>query len=216
VASVASRELKDRGLESPSFAIRNDFTDPSRELAMEVERARAGILTAQRLGAQVVRAWTGTSEVTPAAAERVVSAFRQLAEFARPLGIDLAVETHGGISSDLAMLADVLDRVGEPRVGVCVDGGYLTDESFGQAFETFGARINHVHVKVHDDDGPGGPNVDRHLPLLRFVGAGDYGGQMVVEYEGKGPREVGVRWTRRLVMAALDGRAAPLTTGRHR
>ncbi|WP_189765882.1 sugar phosphate isomerase/epimerase family protein [Streptomyces xanthochromogenes] len=201
-APEALQELAAKNLTTPSFAIRNDFTDPTRPLELEIDRARQGLQTASQLGAHIVRIWTGTASRTPTALTRVEAAFNDLVAYAHRLGLMLAVETHGGLSSDLDILPRLLGHVGAPGVGVCIDGGYLPGSLFAQAFETLADRIVHLHVKVHDSDGPGGPDATRHAPLLTFVRDTNYGGYLVIEYEGSGPRDLGVSWARDLVSTA--------------
>ena len=48
---------------------------------------------------------------------------RRLCEFADPHGIHVIVENHGGISSNGAWLAGVMERVDHPRVGTLPDFG---------------------------------------------------------------------------------------------
>ncbi|MEX0776342.1 MAG: sugar phosphate isomerase/epimerase family protein [Phycisphaeraceae bacterium] len=85
--------------------------------------------------------------------ERVFSIVEKLhhpVQWAKSLGVELLLEPHGVVTDDADALAEVLDRLGEPRtVGVNLDTGNLwLGGGEPLAFiERFGKRIRHVHWK---------------------------------------------------------------------
>lgn len=71
-------------------------------------------------------------------------------EWARELGIQLLIETHGVVTSRTETMAELLDQLGcEETVGLCLDTGnaWLGGSEPLDYVRLFGARIKHVHWK---------------------------------------------------------------------
>ncbi|MGB2710986.1 MAG: sugar phosphate isomerase/epimerase family protein [Conexibacter sp.] len=201
-------ELEQHGVRSPSFAIRTDFSSPALRLDEQLDKARIGLDVAARMGARMVRIWIGTSAPSTSAEDRVRNALQALIPLAVKRSLRLAIETHGGISSDVACLMRLLETIDDPTLGVCIDGGYLPGTDLETALDVLDSRVLHIHVKVDDETGPGGPSTDRNQSILRFVRERDYRGLLVVEYEGSGPPLFGIAWARDVLCGiARDDRA---------
>lgn len=86
--------------------------------------ARRAELTA-RFGGRAVRTFCGsernTQEELARFSDLAAPALRRAAEAADLFGVDIAVENHGDFTS--AQLVELLERVGHPRVGACLDTG---------------------------------------------------------------------------------------------
>jgi inosose dehydratase len=79
-------------------------------------------------------------------------------QWAEELGIELLLEPHGIVTSNVETMAELLDALGhEQNLGVCLDTGnsWLAGGEPLEYVQRFGTRIKHVHWK---DMGPG------HLP----------------------------------------------------
>jgi sugar phosphate isomerase/epimerase len=89
------------------------------------ERLKQRIRLTARFGGRAVRTFCGDEK---AGAEQITAylrwappALRQAADAAEEYGVTIAVENHGEFTA--AQLKALLDRVGHPRVGACLDTG---------------------------------------------------------------------------------------------
>jgi|GEM_PF-1188837 len=142
----------------------------------------------------------------------LVEALRELGEHANAQGVRLLVENHGGPSSDPAWLNELLDAVGQDKLGLLLDLGNF-DALLGPLMATMFAepgatpplnpfegadmtsvyeginalagRAELVHVKVYSVDAAGIGPVDIPRALQILAGHG-YTGALTVEYEGVG------------------------------
>jgi len=70
--------------------------------------------------------------------------------WARELGVELLIETHGEISDSVEKMGDLLDSLNaDDTVGICLDTGnsWLGGAEPIDYVKTFGKRIGHVHWK---------------------------------------------------------------------
>lgn len=193
--------LGDVGLSSPSLAVRNDFTTP--ELGpQDLQKVLTWLQVCVPVGASVMRVYTGKRKADADAARRVTRTFDRVVPVAKELGVRLAVETHGGLSNDVAFLRSLVGRYGG-RLGVCIDFGNVPRERHVQYVEALAPLAIHVHVKSFQFDAYGREttlDLDRCLGALRD---GGYRGQWVVEYEGRPPYADGIRRTVDTMLATL-------------
>jgi inosose dehydratase len=76
-------------------------------------------------------------------------------EWARELGVQLLIETHGIITSTTESMAELLDELGcDDVVGICLDTGnaWLGGSEPLDYIRRFGTRIKHVHWKDLGED----------------------------------------------------------------
>jgi sugar phosphate isomerase/epimerase len=189
------------GLSSPSLAVRNDFT--TAELGpQDLQKVLTWLGVCGPVGASVIRVYTGRRRADADAARRVTRTFDQVVPVAEALGVRLAVETHGGLSNDVAFLRSLVARYGG-RLGVCVDFGNLPRERHVQYVEAFAPLAIHVHVKSFQFDVDGRETTLDLDRCLRVLQDGGYRGQWVVEYEGGPPHADGIRRTVGTMLATL-------------
>lgn len=176
----------------------------------EVEVQRAEMILLRRTvdiaalyGARSIRVSPGDDD--PTHMDRIVTWFRQAADYASSQNVHLAFETHGGaISGDPKRCAELSDRVGSPYFGVLYDPCNLMHGGVDHrlALWTMREHIAHVHLK----DGAVGAE-GFHLTML---GAGQvdlrwiiemldrigYDGDLALEYElsSPSPEEGLPRW----------------------
>ncbi len=187
------------GLSAPSVAVRNDFTTPEQGLK-DFEKVLTWLGPSRRVGAEVIRVYTGRRAADRAARSLVERAFDELVPVASQLGILLAVETHGGLSSDIAFLRSLVRRCG---IGVCIDFGNVPRERHVEYVEALAPIVKHVHVKSYEFDRDGRETTLDLPRCLRTLRQSGYTGQWVVEYEGKPPYEHGVLRTVAAMAEAL-------------
>ncbi|MDZ4715585.1 MAG: sugar phosphate isomerase/epimerase family protein [Cytophagales bacterium] len=134
-----------------------------------------------------------------------VDGLRKLSEFAKPAGIHVIVENHGGYSSDGQWISGVIRSVGMPNCGTLPDFGNF---SFGnnawydryQGVREMMPFAKGVSAKSIDFDENGNckeTNYERMLPIVREAG---YTGYIGIEYEGDKLTEAeGIKATKALL-----------------
>jgi L-ribulose-5-phosphate 3-epimerase len=125
---------------------------------------------------------------------------RQLCERAAPLGLNVIVENHGGLSSHGDWLARVMRRVDHPRCGTLPDFGNFTEYDRYQGVEEMMPFAKAVSAKSHDFDAAGQEIHTDYARMLRIVLRAQFNGWVGIEYEGKTlPERDGVMATLRLL-----------------
>ncbi len=130
---------------------------------------------------------------------------RRLCEFAAPLGMNVIVENHGGLSSNGKWLASVIRRVNMPNCGTLPDfgnfhlgGGRWYDRY--QGVKELMPYAKAVSAKSHDFDEKGNEIHTDYYRMMKIVVDAGYHGYVGIEYEGRRLPEVeGIRATQRLL-----------------
>ena len=144
--------LRDEALAISCVDTRSFFHDPAgaaRDRALD-EAARSLELAA-RLGASGIRVFgdrVQAGQDLDSTAALVADALERLGEVARPLGVEVWLESHG----DFARAGDtlgILDRVRSASVGAIWDpaNAFEFAETPAEGHRVLGPRIRHVHVK---------------------------------------------------------------------
>jgi sugar phosphate isomerase/epimerase len=165
--------------------------DPAHR-AEGARRLRGVIAACPRLGADIVTLCTGTrnqeSMWSPHPDNGSPEAWRDLLESlasvlpeAEAQGVTLAVEPEvSNVIDSAARARRLLDEVGSPRLGVCIDGANLfhtgelprMDAILDEAFSLLGRDIVLAHAKDLDHDGAAGdlPAGHGHLDYPHYLG----------------------------------------------
>lgn len=114
---------------------------------------------------------------------------RKLSEFAKPFGLNVLVENHGGLSSNGKWLAGVMKRVDLPNCGTLPDFGNFRvkgDEWYDRylGVEQLMPFAKAVSAKSHDFDAKGNETHTDYLKMMKIVVAAGYHGYVGIEYEG--------------------------------
>lgn len=135
-----------------------------------INKFKKAIDDAQKMGAETVVTLVGDGYYDPPlynlitrkdAWEQVVSATREVADYAKQYNIDVSIELlQGTIINDVESMLKLIELVDRPNVYCCVDVGtfYTTVKpkmSVKEAIQKLGDRIKVVHVK----DEVGFPNI---------------------------------------------------------
>jgi D-psicose/D-tagatose/L-ribulose 3-epimerase len=118
--------------------------------------------------------------------DRSVSGVREMAEYARPMGVRLALENLNRFETDLLNVVSqgntFIDQTGMDNVGFHLDTFHmhLEEKNSGEAIRTAGDRIFHFHACENDRGVPGTGQVhwDEVAHALKVVG---YDGPVVIE-----------------------------------
>jgi len=172
------RRLRDGGLEVACVDTRSFFHDPDASVRQRAfDEAARSLELAARLGAAGIRVFG--DRVQPGqdlASTRgfITEALQKLGEAARPLGVEVWIESHG----DFARAADTLGLlrgVGSRAVGVLWDpaNAFEAGEAPAEGFDALGSRVHHVHLK--DVSRVPGPSGQERGWAPRLPGRGDFG-----------------------------------------
>ncbi len=144
-----------------------------------------------------------------------VDALTKLAAYAKTKHINILVENHGGLSSNGALLADVMQTVNMPNCGTLPDFGNfcIQPNADGSACEERydmykGVRemmpyAKAVSAKTHNFDANGNEADIDYVKMLQIVKDAGYAGFIGVEYEGEEiGEESGILASRTLMIEA--------------
>lgn len=138
---------------------------------------------------------------------RAADGLVKLAEYCEPLGLNVLVENHGGLSSNGRWLREVMETANHPRVGTLPDfGNFTINRETGETYDKYQgvqelmpyARAVSAKSFAFDDQG-NETSIDFHR-MMEIVMAAGYDGWVGVEYEGDQHSEAeGIRLTRDLL-----------------
>lgn len=135
----------------------------------------------------------------------VVDGLSRLVAFAAEREINVIVENHGGLSSNGAWLASVMEAVGHPRCGTLPDFGNFRVRE-GEWYDRYrGVRelmpfAKAVSAKSHSFDETGAERDTDYRRMMRIVLDAGYRGYVGIEYEGDELSEPdGIRATKALL-----------------
>jgi sugar phosphate isomerase/epimerase len=180
-----------------------DPDDAARTTA--VENHYKWLAAAEYLGCHSIRV-NAASEGDYEEQQRLAAdGLRRLCERGEQHGLNVIVENHGGLSSNGAWLAGVMERVDHPRCGTLPDFGNFRirgDEwyDFYRGVEELMPWAKAVSAKTHEFDEAGNETQLDYERLMRIVLDAGYRGYVGVEYEGRGlPEPEGIRATKALL-----------------
>jgi len=149
-----------------------------------------------------------------------VDGLTQLASYARDKNINIIVENHGGLSSNGALLAQVMQTVNMDNCGTLPDFGNFcikrkdpNDYSAGcaemydiyQGVTELMPFAKAVSAKSHNFDAEGNETEIDYVKMLQIVKDAGYSGFIGVEYEGSVlSEEEGILATKELLLKAAD------------
>jgi sugar phosphate isomerase/epimerase len=113
----------------------------------------------------------------------------QLAEYAGPLGLNVIVENHGGITSDGSWMAGVMKKANNPRIGTLPDFGNF-NMGEGKQYDRYQGvtemmpYAKAVSAKSYDFDDKGNETTIDYEKMLKIVLAAGYHSWLGIEYEG--------------------------------
>ena len=141
---------------------------------------------------------------------------RKLGEFSAPYKVNIIVENHGYLSSNAALVMEMLDEVNQSNCGTLPDfGNFCLERKGGERWgancvkeydrykgvEELMPRAFAVSAKSHDFDEQGNETNTDYLRMLKLVKSAGYNGFIGVEYEGSGLSEVdGILATKNLLL----------------
>jgi sugar phosphate isomerase/epimerase len=155
---------------------------------------------AKTLGCHSIRVNARSTGSAEEQMDRAADGLRQLSEFAAPLGLNVIVENHGGLSSHGDWLVATIKKVGLKNCGTLPDFGNFTDYDRYKGVEEMMPFAKGVSAKSHDFDAAGNEMHTDYRRMIKLVLAAGYRGYVGIEYEGKTADEAaGIRATKKLL-----------------
>jgi sugar phosphate isomerase/epimerase len=167
----------------------------------QLDEGRRFVDLAQAMGVKYVRVFGDKipeGEPKEEAMKRVVEGFRQMAEYAKPAGVTVLIESHGDFTHSRD-LEEILTRVASPQFALLWDAHHSFVAGGEQPADTFarlGKWIRHTHLKDSKPEG-----ADRRYVLIgagtvpvkeqvRVLAKGGYKGYYCFEWEKKWHPEI--------------------------
>ena len=176
--------------------------DPDEEgRTKAVEAHYPWVETAKRMGCHSIRVNAQSSGSPEEQAKLAANGLRRLSEFAAPMGINVIVENHGGLSSHGDWLVGVMKAVDMPNCGTLPDFGNFYEYDRYQGVEDLMPYAKAVSAKSHVFDDQGNEAEIDYLRMMKIVLAAGYRGFVGIEWEGKEPESEieGTLLTKRLL-----------------
>lgn len=165
---------------------------------------------AKELGCHSIRVNAASGGSYEDQVHRAADGLRALSEFAQPMGLNVIVENHGGLSSNGKWLASVIEKVGLENCGTLPDfgnfnlgGGQWYDRYQGVTELMPSAKA--VSAKSHKFDDQGNESNTDYRKMMKIVLDAGYRGWVGVEYEGSDLDEfAGIKATKALLEKVRD------------
>ncbi|WP_234733964.1 TIM barrel protein [Tellurirhabdus bombi] len=196
------KRCKDNGVRNHLIMIDNEGGLAETDAAKRneaVENHKKWVECAKYLGCKTIRVNSFGRGTREEVAKAAVEGLSKLGEFAKPVGINIIVENHGGYSSDGQWLANVMKQVGMKNVGTLPDfGNFCIKRSDGsewggkcqeeydryQGVTEMMPYAKGVSAKAHDFDAAGNSTDIDYNRMMKIVKDSGFKGIVGIEYEG--------------------------------
>lgn len=212
----SNAEAKKHGMQNVLIMIDgqgNLAVSDAKERKEAVERHHKWVDAAKAMGCHSIRVNLAGSNDPAAWKANSVDGLNQLGGYAKEKNINVIVENHGGLSSNGAMLADVMATVDMDNVGTLPDFGNFCIErsddgcadmyNIYKGVEELMPYAKSVSAKTHDFDAEGNETQIDYVKMLQIVKDHGYTSFIGVEYEGSElSEEAGIIATKELMLKA--------------
>ncbi len=218
--SKSNAEAQKHGLQNVLIMIDGQgnlaVSDP-KERTEAVERHFKWVDAAAAMGCHAIRVNLAGSNLPDEWRKNAVDGLSKLATYAKDKNINIIVENHGGLSSNAAMLVEVMKMVAMDNCGTLPDFGNFcikrkADGSGCEEMYDIYKGVSElmpfakaVSAKSHDFDDAGNEREIDYVKMLQIVKDNGYSGFIGVEYEGNEiSEEAGIIATRDLMLRAAS------------
>ncbi len=202
------QRCEDQGVKSLLIMVDGEgkLGDPDdQKRTQAVENHYQWVEAAKFLGCHSVRVNAGSAGSYQEQQKLAADGLRRLSEFAKPHGLNVIVENHGGLSSNGKWLASVIKDVGLDNCGTLPDFGNFRisgDEEYDRykGVDELMPFAKAVSAKSHDFDDAGNEIHTDYEKMMGIVLKHGYHGYVGIEYEGGKIGEVqGIQKTKELL-----------------
>lgn len=179
--------------------------DPNEKNRMKaVENHRRWLRAAQELGCHSIRVNAGSRGSYEEQVKLAADGLSRLSEMATEYCQNVIVENHGGLSSNGAWLAEVIESVNMKNCGTLPDFGNFKlskDEWYDryQGVKELMPYAKAVSAKSHQFDDDGNETATDYFQMMKIVLDAGYRGYVGIEFEGGGGEYEGVHATKKLL-----------------
>jgi sugar phosphate isomerase/epimerase len=169
-----------------------------------VENHYKWVEAAKFLGCHSIRVNAETKADYEEGKKLAADGLRRLAEFAKPFGINVIVENHGGLSSNGKWLSETIKMTEMSNCGTLPDFGNFYDYDRYDGVTDLMPFAKAVSAKSYDFDEKGNETkIDFHR-MMKIVANAKYTGWVGIEYEGNvlSPDD-GIMATKKLLEACM-------------
>lgn len=186
--------------------------DPKeKERVKTVEKHLPWMQAAAQLGCHSIRVNAGSAGTYEEQQKLASDGLTKLAEAAKSYGLNVLVENHGGLSSNGAWLAEVMEMVNLPTVGTLPDfGNFKINRKTGEEYDRYlGMKeimpwAKGVSAKSTAFDAEGNETTKDYYRIMKIVADSGYTGYIGVEWEGATPGATeGILLTKALIERAV-------------
>ena len=175
-----------------------------------VENHKKWLEAAKTLGCHSIRVNAAGEGSYEEVHNNAINGLGSLAELAKPMGLNVIVENHGGFSSNGDWLSSVIGKVGMDNCGTLPDFGNFcierTSDGCNEEYDRYkGVKqlmpfAKAVSAKTHDFDEKGNEIHTDYKKMMGIVKKAGYSGWVGIEYEGsKLEEDEGIMATKRLL-----------------
>lgn len=178
------------GVDISGTGVRNDFTNPDNTKRQEdIIRIRKWIVAASKIGAPVIRIFSGNDKLQGAGRgavlDRMAGEILQCVEFGKMNGVIVAVQNHNDFLLNADQTIEILKKVNSPWFGLILDiGSFHGPDPYEEIARCIPYAVN---WQVKENVYPGGKEEKTDLrKLFSLVYASGYRGYLPVETLGPG------------------------------
>ena len=170
-----------------------------------VENHYKWVDAAKYLGCHSIRVNAETDKPYEEGSKLAADGLRRLSEYAKPLGINVIVENHGGLSSNGKWLSETIRATGMDNCGTLPDFGNFYDYDRYQGVTDLMPLAKAVSAKSYDFDDQGNESKIDFAKMMKIVLDAGYRGWVGIEYEGSrlSPDD-GIKATKKLLEKIRD------------
>lgn len=123
------------GLEISGTGVRNDFSDPDPAVRRaSVELVKNWIIAAEKLGAPVIRVFSGSADVSNIPREKVVNYMvadlKECVEFGKAHGVIVGIQNHHDFLKTADETIEIINRVNSDWFGLILDIGSFRNDAY--------------------------------------------------------------------------------------
>ncbi len=208
------READDHGVRILLIMVddEGDLSHPrARDRKKAIARHRRWVDAAAYLGCHAIRVNTGghavrwnapaSSGVVESTRSRCVESCCQLADYAAPAGVHILLENHGGLSSNIPAVVELVRQAGRGNLGTLPDfGNFPAGADRYASVEQLLSHARAVSAKTFDFDDAGWETTIDYPRMMELVRNSGYSGYLGIEYEGSRlPEAEGIRRSKELL-----------------
>ncbi|MFC5626350.1 sugar phosphate isomerase/epimerase family protein [Algoriphagus winogradskyi] len=183
------------GLEISGTGVRNDFTDPDPAKRREsVKLVKNWILAAEKIGAPVIRVFSGTADVSNLQREEVikymVADLKECAEFGKAHGVVVAIQNHHDFLKTADETIDIINRVNSDWFGLILDIGSFRADAYQEIEKAIPYAVSwQLKENLYLNGVEQKTDVTKIMALIKKSG---YRGHIPIETLGEGDPKVKV------------------------